>query len=64
MSDLHEHSDQDSSLSTLILIAVVILGLLYFLAKGCTNSSDHEAAPATHHGSVLTLPNPQQVQQS
>ncbi|MCW3114074.1 MAG: hypothetical protein JWR18_2470 [Segetibacter sp.] len=64
MSDLHEHSDRGSSLSTLILVAVVILGLFYFLAKGCTNSSDHEAAPATHHGSVLTLPDLQQVQQA
>ena len=48
MSDFNEHTEKDSSMSTLILIAVVILGLLYFLAKGCTNSDDTQAAPSSH----------------
>jgi hypothetical protein len=51
MSDLHEHTQKDSSLSTLILLAVILLGIMYFLAKGCTNSDEHEVAPA-HHTSV------------
>jgi hypothetical protein len=52
MSDIHEHSGQDSKLSTLMLATVIILGLLYFLAKGCTNNSEHETAPASHHAVI------------
>ncbi|WP_147204702.1 hypothetical protein [Segetibacter aerophilus] len=55
MSDFHEHrAEKDSSLSTLILVAVIILGLMYFLAKGCTNSDEHEAAPAHHTSTTVT----------
>jgi hypothetical protein len=57
MSNLHEHSKQDSSMSTLILIAVIILGLLYFLVKGCTNSSEDEV-PSTHHASIQIVRQP------
>ncbi|MCW3080111.1 hypothetical protein [Segetibacter sp.] len=56
MSDLHNHTEKDSSLSTLILVAVVILGLMYFLAKGCTNSEAHNAPPAAHK--ELSIPPP------
>lgn len=58
MSDLHEHEyeKRDSSMSTMMLVAVVILGLLYFLAKGCTNSSENETAPAKH-GAALNVSN-------
>jgi hypothetical protein len=48
MSDFNEHTEKDSSMSTLILIAVIILALLYFLAKGCTNRDENQGAPASH----------------
>jgi hypothetical protein len=61
MADLHNHSRQESSMSKLILIAVAILALLYFLAKGCTNhSEDHTTTPATH-GSAVTITTSQQL---
>ena len=56
MSDLHEHSDKDSSIGKLILIAVVILALLYFLAKGCTNRPENEGAPGSHGTGMIVSP--------
>lgn len=51
MADLHSDSRKGNSMSTFILAAVVLLSILYLLAKGCTNK-DEEKAPATHHSSV------------
>lgn len=62
MSEFHEHAEKNSSLSTLILIAVIILGLLYFLAKGCTNSDKNDATPALH-GTGMNVTGTQQVLQ-
>jgi hypothetical protein len=60
MSEFHEPSNSNASMSTLMLVAVVILGLLYFLAKGCTNSSESHAPAA--HGSVINVTNTQLLQ--
>ena len=49
------HTDVDSnrgnSYLTTILVAVVLLALLYFMAKGCTNR-DVKTTPA-HHGAII-----------
>lgn len=52
MSDFNEHTQRGTSMSTLILIAVAVLGLMYFLAKGCTNSSEVQASPS-HHSAMI-----------
>ncbi|MGI8636875.1 MAG: hypothetical protein ACR2KZ_15890 [Segetibacter sp.] len=52
MSEAHEYESRGPSLSTLVLVAVIILGLLYFLAKGCTNPSENETAPAKHSAAL------------
>lgn len=57
MSDSHEYEKKDSSMSTMILIAVVVLSLLYFLAKGCTNRSEDEATPAKHSAALSVTRN-------
>ena len=54
MSDLHDHETRDSKMSTLILVSIIILGLLYFLAKGCTNQPENEHAPGSH-GTVMNV---------
>ncbi len=63
MSDFNEHTERDSSMSTLILIAVIVLGLLYFLAKGCTDSDESAARRVPHVTAmhVLIVPLPHQV---
>jgi heme/copper-type cytochrome/quinol oxidase subunit 2 len=54
MSELHDYK-QDSSMTTTILVVIVFLALSYFLAKGCTNSSEHETAPAKHGSKNVTV---------
>ncbi len=48
MADLHVESGQRSTVAPLIITAVVILSLLYILAKGCTNHATQHPAGATH----------------
>jgi len=50
MADLHEQSYGKSSMSTWILTAVVLLAILYFLAKACTNVIPGEDSTQAHHG--------------
>jgi hypothetical protein len=40
-----------SSYSTLILITIALLALLYFFAKGCTN---HNSEAKTHNGASVS----------
>lgn len=41
MENLYTEPNRGNSYSTTILIAIVLLIVLYFLAKGCTNRDDN-----------------------
>lgn len=54
MADSHSHAKEQSSVTTLIIITIILLSIIYFLAKGCTNNAENTAPASTHGKSATT----------
>ncbi len=59
MADLHSEPRGNSSMATWILIPVILLAILYFLAKGCTDVVPGEDSIQEHHAPATTAPHTQ-----